>query len=404
MKWLGLFKRLSREARILLFIHGLYSSSTALSNLFIGIYLWRIDNDYITVATYYLMLFIFSTTAFAVSGWILTKLGRSSVYRIGLLLHFLFFAILLIIKEKAAFYPIELGIIHGVALGFYWLSLNVLIYDSTKQEDRSFFYGINGFLTSTAGVLGPTVAGATMGLFEGLTGYFIIFAVSLSLYIFIGIFSYQLENQHSTNRYKLKKLLEPSGWNEKWRRVLASSFMFGTREGIFMFIINLLFYIATASEVKLGWFNSLCSILGMCAFYLVGRLVRQKNRSRFLFIGVFGLFLSSLVLIYDINFYSLLLFGIMNAIFTPYLIVPYSAIGLDVIDQNPESGQLRTEYIVVREIAINLGRVIPVLLFIFLYNEKDIVLLKYFLIIPSLALLSVWWYLRNIDTSAGNFN
>jgi MFS transporter, YQGE family, putative transporter len=394
-------KLVDPKVKLLLFVHGIFNTATALSNLFVGIYLWKVEMNYITVAEFYLMLFIFSTSMYIVSGWIIPKVGVASIFRLGTLLHCLFFTLLLILQEKAAFYPIELGIFQGIALGFYWLSFNVLAYDFTSRENRGFFYGFNGFIQSLAGVLGPLISGLILGYLAGLKGYIIIFSISLFLYIITGAISLRIKPLQAMKRFYLKEALSPQNWSWQWKQILTGSFMYGIREGIFMFIINLLFYISTASELKLGWFSSLNAILSMIVFYFVGRRISQEKQGRFLLIGVLGVIGATLLLLAEINVYTLLAFGIVNAIFTPYILVPYSSIGFDVMEQSPLSAKLRTEFIIVREIAVNIGRVIPVLLFIFFYDAEGLSVIKWFLLVPTLALLGVWRPLSRIGGPAG---
>jgi MFS transporter, YQGE family, putative transporter len=389
------------KVKLLLLVHGIFNTATALSNLFVGIYLWKVEMNYITVAEFYLMLFIFSTSMYIVSGWIIPKAGVANIFRLGTLLHCLFFILLLILQEKAALYPIGLGIFQGIALGFYWLSFNVLAYDFTSQENRGFFYGFNGFIQSLAGVLGPLISGLILGYLAGLKGYIIIFSISLFLYIITGAISLQIKPLQAMKRFYLKEALSPRNWSRQWKQILSGSFMYGVREGIFMFIINLLFFISTASELKLGWFSSLNAILSMIVFYFVGRRISQEKQGRFLLIGVLGVIGATLLLLIEINAYTLLTFGIVNAIFTPYILVPYSSIGFDVMAQSPLSAKLRTEFIIVREIAVNIGRVIPVLLFIYFYDAEGLSVIKWFLLVPTIALLGVWWPLSRIGRPAG---
>lgn len=65
--------------------------------------------DFVTVATYYLMLFVFFTALYVFSGWLMTKCGVTTTHRIGIVLHCLFFAILLVIKKKLLYTLLNLG-------------------------------------------------------------------------------------------------------------------------------------------------------------------------------------------------------------------------------------------------------------------------------------------------------
>lgn len=394
------YKTLERDPKILLVLHGLFNFSTMLSSLFVTIYLWKIQKDFNIIAVYYLTLFVFSTLSFVLSGWLLAKWGRTRIYQMGILFHAVFFIIILILKERASDYVVTLGVIQGIALGFYWLAFNVLAFDLTNPNNRGLFYGLNGLVMSGAGLIGPLISGFVLSQSSALSGYRIIFSISLMLYFLTAGLSFLLGTYRGSNKYQLAKVMSSMNWNQAWKQFLKGNFMFGIREGIFLFIINLLVYISTDSEMSLGWFTALNSILSIGAFYLVGRMMSVKRRGKILLTGVCTILGATLVLAFEVNFYSLLLFGIINALFTPCLVVPYSTIGFDAINQDPKTAELRTEYIVLRELILNLGRVIPVILFIALFDHQHPLYLKLFLVIPSLALIGVWWYLRTIDTTS----
>ncbi|WP_462405408.1 MFS transporter [Gracilibacillus sp. Marseille-QA3620] len=388
---------LSLNSRILLVIHVVFNTSTALSSLFVSIYLWRLEPDFTIVAIYHLMLFIFSTLLYAISGWLMTKWRVVSLYRTGIVLHCLFYFLLLWIEGEAAYHAIELGIVQGIALGCYWLSYNVLSYDATNPVNRHYFFGINGLLISLAGALGPLFSGILLEVFKGNRGYVIVFWVSLILFATSAILSVFVKSKDALSSYKLGEVLRSTYRNANWRSVLCGSFMYGIREGIFMFIIVLLFYVTTASELSLGWFTSLTSFLSMLVYYLVGLKINTESHSKYILIGAVGITIGTLILSSTVNLYSLLIFGIVNAIFLPFILIPYSSISFNVIEGSFYSSNLRIEHIVAKEIFSNIGRVIPVTLFIFFYDNASQIQIMIFLILPTISLFGVWRYFRKIN-------
>jgi len=390
-------KALSREAKLLLILQALFQLATNLSNLFVSIYLWRMEKDFILVGKYHLMLFICSTLTFIVSGRLVAKWGQAIIYRMGLFSHAVFFTIILLLQERTSAYAIPLGMTLGVSLGFYWLAFHVLSYDFTEPNNRSRFFGLHGLVMSCAGVSGPLIAGILLNQLSGLTGYRLIFSISLLLMVITGALSFLLRAARPVTSYQLGSILFSPHWSRSWKRFLTGTFWFGFREGIFMFLISLLVYISTVSEMSLGWVTSLNSTLSIGAFYLVGRMMRPDNRGKYLLIGAATILSATAILTYEISFYTLLIFGLVNALFIPCLAVPFATLGYDVINQDPLAHERRTEYIVVRELFLNLGRVIPVGCFILLFVPDHPLLLKLFLMLPSLALVGVWWYLRKLD-------
>ena len=102
------------------------------------------------------------------------------------LLHALFYTVALVAGAFAASYPFILGLILGLAAGFYWYSFNFISLRVTGGETRDRFYGWNGAAVAVAGMIAPTVAGYLISIedrFGGLTGHHVVFSLSLVLFL-----------------------------------------------------------------------------------------------------------------------------------------------------------------------------------------------------------------------------
>src|SRR5699024_2308106 len=134
---------ISRDSWFLLIIGGLYALGIFLSNTLVNMYLWTQAEDYLTIALYNLVKYIFQPLAFGVAGKIAKKVDRVVVLCLGVTFLSLFFLSVLIIAEKASTYNFLLGSLLGIGYGFYWLAFNVLTFEITEPDTRDFF---NGFL------------------------------------------------------------------------------------------------------------------------------------------------------------------------------------------------------------------------------------------------------------------
>lgn len=64
---------MSKEAKILLIVSGLFTLAKGLSNVFVNIFLWKKSNDFILISQYNLIQYIFLPIAFTVAGWLAKK-------------------------------------------------------------------------------------------------------------------------------------------------------------------------------------------------------------------------------------------------------------------------------------------------------------------------------------------
>src|SRR5690625_6605157 len=89
-----------RDLTLLILIGGLYALGIFLSNTFVNVYLWRQINDYLTIATYNLAVFVFQPLTFIVAGKLAKIIDRVIVFRFGVKFFTLFFLIVFFYVHK----------------------------------------------------------------------------------------------------------------------------------------------------------------------------------------------------------------------------------------------------------------------------------------------------------------
>ncbi|MEO2074467.1 MAG: MFS transporter [Bacillus sp. (in: firmicutes)] len=364
---------LTKDLTLLLVIGGLYSLSVALSNTFVNIYLWKQTGKYSDIALYNLAIVVLQLLTFILAGRWAKKIDRVIVLRIGVIFLAVFYLTVLLTGTNASTFLLLLGSLLGIGYGFYWLAYNVLTFEITEPETRDFFNGFLGILSSAGGMIGPLAAGFIITRFEKFTGYTFVFGMSLALFALAVFISFSLKPRPAAGRYCFRRILEERKLNENWRLVTNAHFFQGLREGTFLFVISVFVYISTGSEMALGTFGLINSGISFVAYYLASRLIKKNNRKKAILIGGLILYAAVLIIVWDTNFIKLLIYAGMIALAYPLLLVPYMSTTYDVIGNGWKAAEMRIEYIVVREIFLNLGRIVSILSFIAavtLFNEE----------------------------------
>lgn len=392
---------LTKDLSLLLIIGGLYSLSVALSNTFVNIYLWKQTGQYSDIALYNLSIVILQPLTFILAGRWAKKIDRVIVLRIGVISLALFYLAVLVTGTNASTYLLLLGALLGIGYGFYWLAYNVLTFEITEPETRDFFNGFLGILSSAGGMIGPIAAGIIITRFEQFTGYSFVFGLSLALFGLAVFMSFSLKPRPASGRYCFKRIIEERKQNENWRFITNAHFFQGLREGTFAFVISVFVYISTGSEMSLGTFGLINSGISFIAYYFASRLIKKKNRKKAILIGGILLYAAVLLIIWDLNFVKLLLYGGLIAIAYPLLLVPYSSTTYDVIGSGWKAAEMRIEYIVVREIYLNLGRIVSILAFLaaitWFNEEQSIPILLFFL---GAGHLLIYLFIRRVRLPA----
>lgn len=366
---------LGRSAWWLLCINGLFALSISLSNTFLNVYLWKVDKTFGPIGWFNLATYCLLPAAFLLAGWLSERYHSVLAVRIGVLLHGCFYAVTLWGGMAVARRPIWLGMLMGAAAGFYWCGFNELSLRFTSSSTRDRFNGMGGVVRSIAGMVAPPVAGTLIAFedrFGGLSGYHVIFAISLALFVLAAATSWLLPTD--SERGDLNWHATMQGLRDKpWRRLLLANMVYGLREGVFIFLIGLLLYIATGSEMGLGAFVLLQSGLSFISFYVVGRWVHVNNRVRAMGIGSIAMAAGALLFLLPLHTTTLVVYGAAMSLFLPLFLVPVQSMVFDAIGRLNERTEdnIQMENIIAREIFSNAGRVVGILIFL-LWIRLDI--------------------------------
>jgi YQGE family putative transporter len=294
-----------------------------------------------------------------------------------------------------------LGALLGIGWGFYWLAFNVLTFEITEPETRDFFNGFMGVLTSSAGMIGPIFAGFIISRLDKSSGYTIVFGLSLTLFAIAVLLSFSLKRRPAHGKYGFLRIFHERKNNRNWRSITYAHFFQGLREGTFMFVISILVFIQTGSELALGSYGLLHSGIAFIAYYFASRFIKPRIRNKAILIGGVLLYLAVVFITMEVTYVRLLIYASIIAIAYPILLVPYISLTYDVIGRAWNAAEMRIEYIVVREVFVQFGRFVSILGFLFAvsyFEPKQS--LPIFLLIVGLGHTLIYLFIRKISLSS----
>ncbi|MBC6974483.1 MFS transporter [Bacillus sp. Xin] len=407
MKWKHVIGdvEVNRDLVLLLVMGGLYTLAISLSNTFVNIYLWKQTQNYVNLGVYNLASVVLQPLTFLFAGKLAKRIDRAILLRIGVGTLATFFVVVLLAGTRASHYILLLGGLLGIGYGFYWLAFNLLTFEITEPETRDFFNGFLGLLTSFSGMIGPIAAGYTISRMEKWTGYTVIFFLSLTLFAIAVVISFFLSKRECEGRYEIVQVLKERKINKNWGRITRAHFFQGLREGTFVFVISVYVYLASGSEFGLGKYSLVNSAVSFICYYLVTRILRKEWRKKAILIGGIILYVVVFLVIFHVTYVKLLIYAACIAIAYPILLVPYGSMTYDVIGRAKQAREWRVEYIVVRELWLNSGRICSVLSFLcavsFFPPEKSLPVL---LCILGAGHLLIYFAVRNVKYGEGNPN
>lgn len=391
---------LTKDLSLLLIIGGLYSLSVALSNTFVNIYLWKQSGEYWDLGLYNLAVVVMQPITFILAGRWAKKIDRVIVFRIGVIFLALFYLTVLLVGTNASKLLLLLGGLLGVGYGFYWLAYNVLTFEITEPETRDFFNGFLGILSSVGGMIGPFAAGFIISKMEKFIGYSIVFGISLGLFSLAVFLSFFIKRRPAKGKYYFVRIWKERKQNINWHLITNAHFFQGFREGTFAFIISVFVFISTGSELSLGTFGLINSGVSFISYYLVSRMIKKDMRKKAILLGGIILYLSIFVIVFEPTYTKLLIYAGVIAVAYPLLLVPYMSMTYDVIGTAWKAAEMRIEYIVVKEIFLNSGRVSSIIIFLlgisFFDPEK---IIPYLLLFIGVGHSIIYLFIRKVQLS-----
>ncbi|GAB2698699.1 MFS transporter [Paenibacillus thermoaerophilus] len=395
----GRNKGLSTQEMLLLTVNGLFTGGNALSGTFVNVYLWKTAQKLTTIGWFALFSHLSMALTFWIAGKWVKERNKMMALRAGVAVSAAFYLAVLGLGPMAADWILPLGVMQGLSAGLFWLAFNVVYFEVTGPATRDRFNGIAGLTGAFFGMTAPWLSGWLIARMGDGAGYRIVFGLSLAVFVAGVLCSLMLRKRERDDDEPYRWLSEFRRLRESgnpWRLVVPALAAQGVREGVFAFAIGLLVYIATSSELNLGQYSVLTSAVAFAAFAAAGRWMKPSRRSGGMLFAAVTLVAMIVPFFWGIDYAKLLWFGIVSAAVYPLYIVPMTSAAFDLIGRNEQSSRRKVELIVLREIALNVGRLAGTAVFLLVVaREPGPRAVNWMLLGVGSSPLLAWWFMRS---------
>ncbi|WP_225442536.1 MFS transporter [Paenibacillus lycopersici] len=392
-------RSLDGQAVLLLAVQALLGTANALSGTFLPIYLWKSSQSFALVGWFNLTQFLVSGLTFWLAGKWVKEHNKMNSLRVGVALSGLFYFTVLLLGKSAVAYAVPLGVMIGIGNGLFWLAFNVVYFEVTEPGNRDRFNGWAGLLGSGAGIVAPWISGWLITMSKGERGYSIIFTISSVIFAIAVVLSFWLKKRESSGTYDwLHGFRQLRERGNPWRHAVPAIVCQGVREGVYMFFIGLLVFLATKNEGKLGNFSLVTSLVALVSFWLIGRLLKPERRRAAMLIGAIAVTAAIAPLFWPLSYRTLLIFGIGTALFMPLYIIPMTSTVFDLIGSSEESARQREEFVILREAGLTAGRIVGVAAYLLVlpFMEKSDYVVPFLMLAVGAFPILGWLLMRGL--------
>lgn len=373
-----------------------------LASNFVGAWFWDIGTGLRPILLFYALIFVMMVTSFGLASKIQGRISSPLLMTLGIVLNALYLALLLILKTKTREYFVPLALLDGLSSSFYWLSLFVLASSWVESGQAAWYNSWTGTIEAVLGLLAPVISGWVIRVLPGLAGYrtvFFIAFVSLLACSWLILTAYHRlpESQLPPDRPHASESTHVQ--IPGWRPLSWSFWALGMRDGLYFFVPSLLLFIVTDNTVLLGAFAAMQAAIEGLLFWALtrwsGALAEEK--------GLFGAMLVSLMalglLAVPLTAGVLFLLGAVIAVSYPAFKVRLESAALTAITQVSRDDQDRVRLTGLKEVWINGGRLMSLLIvlgIVTLIRRPDLLVFRWILSLWSFVAVILFFTARHL--------
>ncbi len=351
--------------KILYLLRILKSVLTSFVDSFLVLYFLDVSNSTILPLGIYKLVAVITIyiTIFLCRNYAKTK-HRVNLMRIGIILDFIYFATIIVLKDKVIDYIYLVGFLFGLEEGFYFSVYNTFESDGISNEERAKFTGSYTATKSILSIIFPLIFGSLIykaGFTKGLIIVLIIIICRMVL-------SFLLKDTNIPRRNKtnIKKFLKITSKDKKYKQMYLIEFFNGLTysEGAFSYIVTIYIIKVFSNSFSLGVFTSIFSLMACIIGILFSRFINRRYYSDIIKLSMLFTIASLIMMIINCNAITIIIFNLFQTI---------SKNIMDLINMNSQSNicndesikkEYKCEYWLLNETALVIGRVISNSLFI----------------------------------------
>lgn len=316
--------------------------------------------------------------------------NRANLMRIGIVLDFVYFLTIILLKEKIVNYIYLVGLLYGLEEGFYYSVYNILESDGITNEERAKFTGTNTAIESILSIVFPLIFGSLIyatGFLKSLTVVFIIVILRIIL-----SFIYKDNNIPKSNKTNMKKYFALTNKDKRFKQIYKVEFLNGIvySEAAFSYIVTIYIIKVFSDSFSLGVFTSIFSVITFIIGILFAKYINKKYYASAIKISMIFTIISLFLMIFRCNAITIVLFNLFQTISKKLKSLVTGNNQANLSNYSEIAKEYKTEYWLANETSLVIGRIISSSVFILLaYIDTTIMIILYALFLIVFAINSI---------------
>lgn len=391
------FQTMPHSMRVLLITNMLYALVLPVVEIFMAAYIMRFFNDTSYVAIFQVAMYTGIIITSLANGFLLKSFKVAHLYSFGILLSGVAMVGMMFVENIELTGLIVAGTLIGAASGFFWTNRYLMALNSTADENRNYFFGLESFFFTISNIGVPVVIGVLLASIDGVQFMGITFdiykgyrVVTLIVFLITILATYSLSRGKFDN--PLQKDFLYFRFDRLWNKQILLAALKGLVQGFLVTAPAMLIMKYVGQEGSLGIIQGISGVLTAILIYLLGRFAKPKHRILIFGVGITIFLIGTIINGIELSMIGVMVFVLCKVFFQPLHDLAYYPIMMKVIDVvSKRENRNNYAYILNHEFGLYAGRVIGLGMFIFLafYVSESFALRYSLIIVAVLQMLSI---------------
>ena len=338
----------------LLFTSMLKSITQMFNTTFLGIYFLKISGGNISeVALFYIIWYLFHPIFMYMISKKLNKNNIISMYRTGILLDLICFAILFLAKGSIVKFIYPFAILMAFREAIYWIPQMMLVYNVNRENTYKKYFSCNQIIEKVWIIISTFLT----GYFITENSYDFVFLIIIALGVVVYLTTFKLDKvSYEQNPIEIKKMKELLK-DEDAKRTYKIFLFYGMNSaGVLVVLIQLVIFMQFNSEFSIGYLNAIFALIATTTTLLVNKYLKPKHYQKAFMVAAILMVLAIIPMVINTNFTFFVIYNIALNIAGQIVSIVLSVNRFQV-NENEKFKDYRLENIMLGEIYLAIGRV-----------------------------------------------
>ena len=362
----------------------LFSVTELFISTFLLAYLFKLSGEnLLPIAYYYLSLFGLAFVLSYITGFWLKNHSKMTLYRFGCFFELIFFASVWFFGENACQHVVFLGAIYAFISAFHYYPFNLLVSAGVSQNKMIKYQGYLDCVKNIIKIVSPFLLGLFLS-FDSLNTI-MKFLACLSVLNLLGSFCVVEKKKRHLLPYNVGAYFQKTFRKQAVRYIYLMEFFRGLAlEGVLTVVVTLYIVYLFQTNFNLGSLTSLFTLATVVMNFLFGRFAKYQNFVKILIVTTVLTTATSLLFVLYPGRETFILYNLSFVTATRLLLMITSVNMFNGANIQGVKMLFKTEYFAVREMFLNMGRLVGFFGLLIVASYQNFELLRYFLLLLTL--------------------